>query len=650
MKVSIKHNNSSFTLSKGDQGLHLLKQLPKETSSQIVAFKRGKNLLDVRDELFDQDELEIVLKTDPQGQEILRHSTAHLMATALQKLFPGTQNAIGPVKDEIFFYDVQLPKGQRFSEKDLPQLEKEMRRLIKKAPSLIKKTLSKEEALELFQDQSYKKEIIQNIPENEAITVYELDDWVDLCSGPHVPKISHLKFFKLLTVSGAYWKNQSTQHQLDRLTGTAWATEEELKDYLFFLEEAKKRDHVKIGKELDLFEVHPDLSPGCPFFYPRGFFLKSMLADYMRSLLRDPNYQEVETPQVYKLDVWKTSGHAEHFKDDMFFIKRGSEEESIEALKPMNCPGHIRIFQKQTRSYRDLPLRLCEFGVVHRNELSGTLHGLTRVRRFAQDDAHIFCTKEQILSEIQDILKKIQKLSQDFEMKNVSYKLSTRPDHRLGDEASWDLAEKALEDALNHFKLPYEINEGDGAFYGPKIDFYFQDSFRRWHQCSTVQLDFLLAQRFQIVYTDSQNQKQHPVVIHRALIGSLERFLGIYLESCAGHIHPGLQPEQVRILPISQAHLSYASEIQSQLQAKGLRVGLDDASDKLSSKIKQALSYRIPYLIILGDQELETKSFQVRTRSQEKKYSSIESLFEDIKASCEPFWDLSFHHRKTFQP
>ncbi|ALA53040.1 threonine--tRNA ligase [Shouchella clausii] len=540
-----------------------------------------------------------------EGIEVLRHSTAHLLAHALKRLYPAVHLGVGPVIGDGFFYDVAL--DQPITVGDLPRIEQMMKQIIKENMEITRKEVTREKAKQLFKQDPLKLELLEDIPPDETVTVYEQGDFYDLCRGPHIPSTGKIKHFKLTKVSGAYWRGNSDNQMLQRIYGVAFATKDELQDYFAFLEEAEKRNHRKLGKELELF-MFSEEAPGMPFYLANGQIIRNELESFLRNLQAKYDYKEVRTPIMMNQRLWEQSGHWDHYKENMYFTQ---VDEQQFALKPMNCPGHMLIFKNGLHSYRDLPIRMAEFGQVHRHEFSGALNGLLRVRTFCQDDAHIFVTPQQIEEEITLALKIIDHVYQVFGFK-YEIELSTRPDDFMGSEHLWEQAETALENVLQKLNYAYKVNEGDGAFYGPKIDIHIKDAIQRSHQCATVQLDFQLPEKFDLTYIDKQNEKKRPVVIHRAVFGSIDRFLGILIEHFAGAFPVWLAPVQVQIVPVSHVHLDYCLTIQSELKQVGVRVNIDESDEKLGYKIRKAQMQKIPCTIVLGDNELKEETVTVR--------------------------------------
>jgi len=551
---------------------------------------------------------ENILNIDDPDYELhcIRHSTSHIMAHAVQQIFPDAKFAIGPVIKDGFYYDFDLPRP--LTDEDIEEIEKRMKEIIKSNTPFIREEWNKEKALAWFgeRNQTYKIELVNGI-EDEEVHIYKEGDFVDLCAGPHVRYTKKCKNFKLLKFSGAYWRGDEKNPMLQRIYGTAWQSKEELDKHLYVLEEAKKRDHRKLGKELDLLYFHP-YSPGSAFWLPKGFTLFQLLSDKMREYTKRNGYVEVRTPQLFKKDLWETSGHWDHFKDDMFLLEN---EEQTFSLKPMNCPCHMLIFKSQVRSYRDLPMRIHDQGVLHRNELSGALSGLTRVRMFSQDDAHLFVTEETLRQEINNVLVMIKRVYSVFDMK-FKVVLSTRPKDFLGDIELWNHAEKMLEEVINENELEYKINAGDGAFYGPKIDYIVTDALGREFQTATTQLDFQMPKRFELTYIDKTNEHKTPIVIHRAMYGSLERFIGILIEHYAGAFPVWLAPVQCAIINIADRHSEYCNKIAKILDEKGIRVFVDDKNETVNYKIRNSQLQKIPYMLVIGDKEVENEAVSVR--------------------------------------
>ncbi|MGE4594088.1 MAG: threonine--tRNA ligase [Gammaproteobacteria bacterium] len=557
--------------------------------------------------------LAIITGKDEQALEVIRHSTAHLLAQATQQLYPDAQVTIGPVIDKGFYYDFAYKDG--FSEQDLAKIEKKMNAIVKQNLVIERIEMSRNDAIALFESkgESYKAEIITSIPEDEVLSLYKQGDFIDLCRGPHVPSTSKLKAFKLMSLAGAYWRGNSNNEMLQRVYGTAWENKADLEDHLHKLEEAQKRDHRKIGKTQDLFHTQEE-APGMVFWHPKGWTLYQIIEQHMRQVFRDNDYLEVNTPQVIDRKLWEKSGHWDKFGDAMFTT---SSENREYAIKPMNCPAHIQIYNHGLKSYRDLPLRLAEFGSCHRNEPSGTLHGIMRVRNFVQDDGHIFCTDEQIQSEVSSFIDLTFRVYEHFGFDNVDIKLSTRPENRVGSDAVWDKAEAALAEALDNKGIDYELQEGEGAFYGPKIEFVLKDCLDREWQCGTLQVDFSMPERLDAQYIAEDGSKQTPVMLHRAIVGSLERFVGILIEHYAGAFPSWLAPIQAVILNISEKQSDFVKNVEQKLKKQGLRVISDLRNEKIGFKIREHSMQRYPYILVVGDREMENGEVAVRKRGGE---------------------------------
>lgn len=567
----------------------------------------------------------IITAKDDEGLEVIRHSTAHLLAQATQMLYPEAQVTIGPVIDNGFFYDFAYKDG--FSEGDLAKIEKNMKKLVKQSLKIERSEMSRDEAVEFFKakGEHYKAEIIESIPADQTLSLYKQGDFIDLCRGPHVPSTSRLKAFKLMKLAGAYWRGDSKNEMLQRVYGTAWATKEDLEEYLHRLEEAEKRDHRKIGKTQDLFHMQEE-APGMVFWHEKGWTLYQIVEQYMRSVFKDNDYKEVHTPQLIDRTLWEKSGHWDKFGDAMFTT---SSENRDYAVKPMNCPAHIQIFNQGLKSYRDLPLRLAEFGSCHRNEPSGTLHGIMRVRNFVQDDGHIFCAPEQIQSEVSNFIDLTFDVYKHFGFENVDIKLSTRPENRVGSDEVWDKAEAALAQALDAKGIKWDLQEGEGAFYGPKIEFVLKDCLDREWQCGTLQVDFSMPERLDAHYIAQDNSKQTPVMLHRAIVGSIERFVGILIEHYEGAFPSWLAPIQAVIINISEKQLDFVKEVNKNLKKQGLRVISDLRNEKIGFKIREHSMQRYPYILVVGQREMENNEISVRRRGGEDLGSmSIEAFVE----------------------
>ncbi len=557
--------------------------------------------------------LAIVTEKSDLGLEIIRHSTAHLLAQAVKQLFPEAQVTIGPTIEDGFYYDFAYERA--FTPEDLVAIEKKMEELARADQPVTRRVLPRNEAIDYFREigEVYKAEIIADIPADESLSLYRQGGFEDLCRGPHVPSTGRLKFFKLMKVAGAYWRGDSSKEMLQRIYGTAWTSKKDLKNYLRRLEEAEKRDHRKLGKKYDLFHLQ-DEAPGMVFWHPKGWTVYKTIETYMRRQQELNGYREIKTPQVVDISLWEKSGHAEKFGDDMFLL---NSEERTFAVKPMNCPCHVQVFNQGLRSYRDLPLRLAEFGSCHRNEPSGSLHGIMRVRGFVQDDGHIFCSEEQIQAEVSAFIDFLHQVYEDFGFRNVIYKLSTRPIKRVGSDADWDRAEKALAKALDAKALPWEELPGEGAFYGPKIEFSLQDCLGRVWQCGTIQVDFSMPGRLGAQYVTEDGSRQTPVMLHRAVLGSFERFIGILIEEYEGAFPVWLAPEQVVVMNITDNQAEYTTKIAQSLVNEGFRAISDLRNEKIGFKIREHTIQKLPYLLVVGDKEVETQTVSVRARGGE---------------------------------
>jgi threonyl-tRNA synthetase len=553
--------------------------------------------------------LSLLTFDDEGGKHAYRHTTSHIMAQAVKRLYPDVKLAIGPSIDNGFYYDFDIDKP--FSIEELEKIESEMRRIIKEDLPLERFALPRDEAIKFMDEKGeiYKVELIRDLPEGEEISFYKQGEFVDLCAGPHVSSTGKVKAFKLLSVAGAYWRGSEKNKMLQRIYGTAFAKKSQLDEYLFRLEEAKKRDHRKLGRELDLFDIM-DEGPGFPFFMPKGMVVRNLLEDFWRSEHRKRGYQEIKTPIILNEELWHRSGHWDHYKENMYFTKI---DDNDYAIKPMNCPGGMLAYKRKLHSYRDLPQRMAELGLVHRHELSGALHGLMRVRCFTQDDAHIFMTPEQIKDEVLGVIDLIDQFYSVFGFK-YHVELSTRPEKSMGSDEQWEMATISLKEALDAKGMKFKINEGDGAFYGPKIDFHLEDSIGRTWQCGTIQLDFQMPERFDLTYVGADGEKHRPVMIHRVVFGSIERFIAILTEHFAGAFPTWLAPVQVKVLPLVEKHYQYAFDVQKALEEKGIRVEVDTRNEKVGYKIREAQIEKIPYMLIIGDKEMENKAVAIRSR------------------------------------
>ena len=584
-----------------------------------VAGKINGKLVDASEAITEDSEVEIITAKDSEGLEIIRHSCAHLLAHALKQLYPEIKLAIGPVIDNGFYYDVLLETP--LSDDDLEAIEKRMIMLAKKNYSVVRKVVKREEALSVFKERKepYKQSIVNEIPEGEIIALYEHEEYIDMCRGPHVTNTKHLSAFKLTKVAGAYWKVDSKNEMLQRIYGTAWRTTKELENHLLQQQEAEKRDHRKIGRELDLFHFQEE-APGMVFWHPKGWAIYRVLEDFMRNKQIEAGYEEINTPQVVDRKLWEESGHWDKYRENMFITEIDEEhanEKRTNALKPMNCPCHVQIFNQGLKSYRDLPIRFAEFGSCHRYEASGTLHGLMRVRAFTQDDGHIFCTENQIEQETKNFIEVLSTIYSELGFNKFDIKLSTRPEVRVGSDEVWDKAESALEQAIKNLDLPYEITEGDGAFYGPKLDFILTDSLGREWQCGTFQADFILPERLEAKYIGEDGERHQPVMIHRAILGSFERFIGILIENHGGAFPVWLAPTQAVILNITDKQGEYSQKVRDLLQKSGFRAQSDLRKEKIAYKIRDHSMNKIPYLLIVGDKEIENNTISVRARGGE---------------------------------
>ena len=597
-----------------------------------LAGKVGDPLVDLSYEISSDSNLSIITARDQEGIDVIRHSTAHLLAYAVKELFPDAQVTIGPVIDNGFYYDFSYKRP--FTPEDLSTIEKKMTELAKKDFIVERIVMDRKEAIKHFKGikEEYKSEIIKSIPDAEEVSLYKEGDFIDLCKGPHVPSTGKLKVFKLMKVAGAYWRGDSNNEMLQRIYGTAWATKDELKEYLYRLEEAEKRDHRKLGKQLDLFHIQ-DNAPGMVFWHAKGWALWLVVEGYIRQMFKDYGYKEIRTPTVLDKTLWEKSGHWENYQDHMFTT---ASENRVYAVKPMNCPGHVEVFKKTLHSYRDLPLRLAELGSCHRNEPSGALHGLMRVRGFTQDDAHIFCTEAQVKDEVKSFNDMLYKAYQDFGFNDVEVVLSTRPEKRIGSDEIWDKSEEALGSALKEVGQEYKIQPGEGAFYGPKIEYILKDSLGRIWQCGTIQLDFNLPKRLGAEYIDEDNSKKHPVMLHRVIVGSMERFIGILIEHYAGLMPLWLAPIQVILLNIADAHKPYTEKLKSRFEENDIRCESDLRNEKVTYKIREHSIQRIPYLVVIGDREVQEQQVTVRAHNGDDLGSmSFDSFLDKLKKDIE---------------
>ena len=608
VKVTLK-DGSVKEVAAGTSYLEIAKSLNQKLGKQaLLAVVDGVNK-DLSDTIEKDAAVEFVTPDTKEGLHAIRHTASHVMAQAIQHLFPGVKFAIGPAIDTGFYYDID--SEHVFTPEDLAAIEKEMAKIVKQNIPLVRSEVPRKDALARFaaEKEIYKVELINDLPEDAIISLYTQGDFTDLCAGPHCPSTGRVKAFKLMSLAGAYWRGNEKNKMLQRIYGTAFPSKEELDEYLHMLEEAEKRDHRKLGKELDIFSMH-DEGPGFPFFHPNGMRIRNAILEYWHQVHRKYHYEQVMTPMILNRELWIRSGHWDHYRENMYFTKI---DDMDYAIKPMNCPGGMMVYNTRPHSYKELPLRYAELGLVHRHELSGALHGLFRVRCFTQDDAHIFMTPEQIQPEITNVIKLFNEVYSTFGLKYHA-ELSTRPENSMGDDESWELATEGLRKALEANHLEYIVNEGDGAFYGPKIDFHLQDSIGRTWQCGTIQLDMQLPEKFNCEYTGEDGQKHRPVMIHRVVYGSIERFIGILIEHFAGSFPVWMAPNQVRVMPITDKQQAYAKEVNDKLFELGYRTQLDDRSEKIGKKIREAQVQKVPFMLIIGEKEVESKTVAVRQR------------------------------------
>jgi threonyl-tRNA synthetase len=591
----------------------IAKDISEGLARNAYAGKVDGEPVDLRTVVDHDAEVEIVSFDDPEGRHAFWHTSSHILAQAVLRLYPDAKLAIGPAIKDGFYYDIEF--AEPLLEENLDQIEKEMKKIVKEKLEISRFEKPREEAIEYFKEknQPYKVELIEDLPEGEPISFYQQGEFIDLCAGPHLMNVKPVKALKLTSIAGAYWRGDEHKQMLTRIYGTSYPKKAELDEHLARIEEAKKRDHRRLGKEMRLFTLM-DEGPGFPFFLPNGMIIKNSLMQYWQELHDREGYQMIETPIMLNRSLWEKSGHWDHYKDNMYTTKIDDEDF---AIKPMNCPGSLLVYNSEPHSYRDLPLRLAEVGLVHRHEKSGQMHGLTRVRAFHQDDAHIFMTPDQVKDEIEGVIRLIDEVYKNFGFV-YHVELSTRPEDSMGTDEEWNMAIEALEDAMKEIDMPYVVNEGDGAFYGPKLDFHLEDSLGRTWQCATIQLDFQLPQRFEAEYVGQDGEKHRPIMIHRVVYGSIERFMAILIEHFGGKFPAWLAPEQVRILPITDRHLAYAQEIEKVLKEHGIRVHIDDRNEKTGWKVRQAQVERIPYMLVIGDREMEDKTVALRLRDKEK--------------------------------
>ena len=604
-----------------------VKQLSNSLAKKVLAANVNGELTDLREELVDGSEVAFLTFEEDGGKHTLRHTASHVMAQAVKRLWPEAKLAIGPAIDKGFYYDIDME--HTLTPEDLGKIEKEMSRIVKENLPITKSVMSRQEAIEFFKskNEDYKVELIEDLPEDAVISCYAQGDFVDLCAGPHVASTGKVKAFKLQSIAGAYWRGDEKNKMLQRIYGTAFEKKEELDAYLHLLEEAAKRDHRKLGKELGLFVIKEE-GPGFPFFLPKGMALRNELENFWREVHHDFEYDEIRTPIILNKHLWETSGHWDHYRENMYTTIIDDEEY---AIKPMNCPGGILVYQNEMHSYRDLPLRYAELGLVHRHELSGALHGLFRVRAFTQDDAHVFMLPEQMQSELMKVIELFDRIYSQFGLK-YHVELSTKPDNAMGDDAIWEAATEALRNAIEAKGIDYVINPGDGAFYGPKLDYHIEDSLGRTWQCGTIQLDMNLPERFNVEYIGEDGQKHRTIMIHRACFGSMERFIGILTEHYAGAFPTWMAPVQVKVLPISEKHVEYANQLAKQMCHDYVRVEVDDRNEKIGYKIRQAQMEKVPYMLVVGDKEMEDNSVNVRKHGDDELGTvPFDEFFNSIK-------------------
>ena len=604
-----------------------VKKLSNSLAKKVLAANVNGELTDLREELVDGSEVAFLTFEEDGGKHTLRHTASHVMAQAVKRLWPEAKLAIGPAIDKGFYYDIDME--HTLTPEDLTKIEKEMSRIVKENLPITKSVMSRQEAIEFFKskNEDYKVELIEDLPEDAVISCYAQGDFIDLCAGPHVSSTGKVKAFKLQSIAGAYWRGDEKNKMLQRIYGTACEKKEELDAYLHMLEEAAKRDHRKLGKELGLFVIKEE-GPGFPFFLPKGMALRNELENFWREVHHDFEYDEIRTPIILNKHLWETSGHWDHYRENMYTTIIDDEEY---AIKPMNCPGGILVYQNEMHSYRDLPLRYAELGLVHRHELSGALHGLFRVRAFTQDDAHVFMLPEQMQSELMKVIELFDRIYSQFGLK-YHVELSTKPDNAMGDDAIWEAATEALRNAIEAKGIDYVINPGDGAFYGPKLDYHIEDSLGRTWQCGTIQLDMNLPERFNVEYIGEDGQKHRTIMIHRACFGSMERFIGILTEHYAGAFPTWLAPVQVKVLPISEKHVEYANQLAKQMRHDYVRVEVDDRNEKIGYKIRQAQMEKVPYMLVVGNKEMEDNSVNVRKHGGDELGTvSFDEFFNSIK-------------------
>ncbi len=630
MKVLLP-DGSDVVVPEGAAAIDVAQAIGPRLAKAAVAAKVGDRVVDLCTPLAEGDQVAIITTSSPEGLDVIRHSAAHVLADAAIRLFPGTKVAIGPAIKDGFYYDFEFP--QPVGEDDLAAIKAEMERLMGEKLTFERREVSREEALELFRDEPYKVELIRDLPDDAVISTYRQGEFLDLCRGPHVPDSGKIGAVALLSVAGAYWRGKSDNTMLTRIYGTAFASKKDLDEYLERLEMARQRDHRKLGRELGLFSFH-DEGPGFPFFHPKGMRVVNSLLDYWRREHVAAGYEEIKTPIILERTLWEQSGHWDNYKDNMYFTVI---DEVDFAVKPMNCPGGILVYKSDQHSYRDFPLRLAELGLVHRHEMSGVLHGLFRVRLFTQDDAHIYCLPEQVEDEVLRVIDLVRKMYRTFGFDNVHVELSTRPEKSIGSDEMWATAEGALRAALERAELPYVLNPGDGAFYGPKIDFHVEDVMGRTWQCATCQVDFAMPERLDCDYVGEDNQRHRPVMIHRTVLGSIERFLAILIEHYGGALPAWLAPVQVGIIPVADRHAPYAEEVRAVLEAAGLRAETDLRTESVSKKIRDGEVQKVPFLLVVGDREVEQGTVTLRTRGSKDTASlALAAAVEDLSVKAAP--------------
>ncbi|MCI1248141.1 MAG: threonine--tRNA ligase [Megasphaera sp.] len=609
-----------------------VKQLSNSLAKKVLVAKVNGEVTDLRETIVDGSTVDFLTADTQEGKDTLRHTASHIMAQAIQHLYKGVKFAIGPSIENGFYYDMDTE--HRFTQEDFVAIEAEMAKIVKENIPLTKELVSREDAIEMFKKagQDYKVELIQDLPADVQISLYRQGDFVDLCAGPHVASTGRVKAFKLMTVAGAYWRGDEHNKMLQRIYGTAFEKKADLDAYIHMMEEAEKRDHRKLGKQLDLFSFHEE-GPGFPFFHPKGMILRKTLLKFWYELHDEAEYDEISTPTILSRHLWEQSGHWDHYRDNMYFTTIDNEPY---AIKPMNCPGGILVYKSNVHSYRDFPMRMAELGLVHRHELHGALHGLFRVRCFTQDDAHIFMLPSQMKEEITGVINLFDKAYKVFGLE-YHVELSTRPADSMGSDEIWDLATKTLREVVEERGIPYVVNEGDGAFYGPKLDFHVKDSIGRTWQCGTIQLDMLMPERFDMTYIGEDGQKHRPVMVHRTCFGSVERFLGILIENYAGAFPVWLAPVQLKLLPISEKHLAFAKELRLKLKKQGIRVEVDESNEKIGYKIRKAQMEKVPYMGVIGDKEMENNTLSIRDRVKgdlgAKSIDEVVSHIQDLTAS-----------------